>query len=128
MDTQTWVVAMALAICLLSPARAGVIFSQDFSSAPNGPVSTYVGDPPNAGQFNVISWSGDKTSGGINSGALFFTRQGNGGAYFVRDSNFSPTPNAIIYNFDLEVTGNSVAYTSAATWAVGSGFSTSGSL
>ena len=124
MKIQSWFLAVGGGIALISVARAGVIFSQDFSSAPNGPVSTYLGSPPNNTQFDTINWSGTGMSGGIVNGALQYTRSAGGFGWFARNTDFSPTPNAVIYSFDLGVTGNNFAQSSAATWQIGSGFST----
>ena len=114
MDSRTSLLILSVAFSLAFPAHAGVIFSQDFSSVPNGHASDYVGHPPNATQWDAISWR-DGTTGGIKDGVLWYNRNGAGAGWFARINNFAPTPNAMIYSFSLEVTGNSVAMNSAAT-------------
>jgi hypothetical protein len=101
-----------------------VIFSQDFSSS--SIVSDYVNAAPNSGQWNAISTSGGGTTVSINSGALQYARTTSAGS-FSRTTDFSPTPTAVVYKFDLSVSGNSVAQTSAAVWQIGSGFGTANS-
>lgn len=96
------------------------IFSQDFSSSTS--VLSYVSLIPGNGQFDAISTAGTSSSS-ITGGALRFTR-GSGNASFSRTANFSPTPTAIVYEFDLTVSGTPSGNTnSVAAFQVGSGYS-----
>lgn len=103
----------------------GQLLQQDFSSSTV--VSSYVSATPGNGQFDAISTSGAGTVVSINttgSNKLRFARSGaNAGAY-SRTTDFSPVPSSMMYRFDLTVSGNSVAQTTAAVWQVGSGFGT----
>ncbi|HMJ92051.1 MAG TPA: hypothetical protein VK530_19675 [Candidatus Acidoferrum sp.] len=115
--------AVALTIHLSAYAtRAAVIFSQDFSSAPNGPTTAYVSANPNSGQWDAIGTSGGGTTVSVVGGALTYTRSiGNSGSYTRTD--ISPAPLGLVYSFTLTVSGNAVAQTTAATWQVGEGYS-----
>lgn len=101
------------------------LFQQDFSSSTT--VSNYANaTTPTNGQFNAISTSGAGTVLSINttgSNKLRFARTGNAGA-FSRTTDFSPTPTSLLYRFDIAVSGNSSAQTTAATFQIGSGFGT----
>ena len=110
---------------LFSTLGRGQIFEQDFNSSTT--VSSYVSaTAPNSGQFNAISASGAGTVITINNGKLRFARTGNAGAY-TRTTDLTPTPQFMIYQFDLTVSNNSTALTNAAAWQIGSGFSTANS-
>ncbi|WP_445454032.1 T9SS sorting signal type C domain-containing protein [Flavobacterium sp. 25HG05S-40] len=104
------------------------LLQQDFSSSTT--VSSYVNaTTPTNGQFNAISTSGAGTVLSINtttSNKLRFARTANAGA-FSRTSDFSPTPGSMLYRFDIAVSGNSVAQTTAGTLQVGSGYGTANS-
>jgi hypothetical protein len=101
------------------------IFVQDFNSS--ALISDYVNAAsPNSGQFNFIGSSGAGTAVSINNGKLRFNRTANAGA-FSRSTDFSPVPAIISYQFDLDVSGNSSAQTTAAVFQVGSGFGSSNS-
>jgi hypothetical protein len=100
-----------------------VIFSQDFSSAPDGPVATYANaTTPDSGQWNTISTSGAGVAVSVSAGSLQFDRATANSGSFTRTTDFSPTPVLVVYKFDLSVSGNTVAQTSAAVWQMGSGF------
>jgi hypothetical protein len=101
---------------------AAVIFSQNFNSSST--VSDYVSATPGSGQFNAIGSSGAGTTVNIAAGALAYTRTGSSVGSFSRTSDFSTTPEAITYQFDMTVSGNSSATTTAAVFQVGSGFGT----
>src|SRR5690242_19097850 len=103
MRIQAGLLAVVVQCASAVAGRAGVIFSQDFSSAPNGPVSSYVATPANSQQFNTINWTG--LTGGIVNGALSYSRDGTGWGWFARTTDFTPVPNAMIYSFDLSVSG-----------------------
>jgi subtilisin-like proprotein convertase family protein len=95
------------------------IFSQDFSSSTLVP--SYVSVLPNSGQFDAITTAGT-SSVAITSGALAFTR-GNSNASFTRSTDFSPEPKAIVYRFNITVSGTPGGNTnSAAAFQAGSGF------
>jgi hypothetical protein len=105
-----------------STVRANIIFSQDFTSSAN--IADYANlANPNSGQWNAIS-------GGIITGdtpaarALAFTRGSSGSGMFTRSTDFSPTPQAMIYQFDVTLSAYTVAAKPAAVFQVGSGFST----
>lgn len=103
----------------------GQLLQQDFSSSST--VSTYVSSSsPTNGQFNAIGTSGSGTGISINGNALQYARTGNAGSY-SRTNDFSPTPTSLIYKFDLTVSGNTSALTTAATWQTGNGFGTTNS-
>jgi len=107
----TPVIVASAAITTIASDGA-VIFSQDFSA--NNTLATYVNaTTPSSGQFNAISSSGAGTVVSVTSGVLTFARTGNAGT-FSRTTDFSPTPTAIIYQFDLNISGNSTATTTAA--------------
>lgn len=114
-----WLTFLSLGVC-----KGALIFSQDFSSSST--VSDYVSATPNSGQWNAISTSGGGTTVSISGGALQYSRTANAGA-FSRTTDFTPTPIALIYRFDLAISGNTVAQTTAATWQVGTGFGTANS-
>ena len=100
-----------------------VIFTQNFSSSTT--LSTYINaSTPDSGQWNAIGTSGNGTIISTAANNLAFTRTSNVGS-FSRTTDFSPVPLAIIYKFNLSVSGNTAAQTTAAVWQVGSGFGTS---
>ena len=102
----------------------GQLFTQNFSASST--VSDYVNSSPNNGQFNAISSSGAGTVLSITSGKLRFARTNNAGSY-SRTTDFSGPPTSLIYKFDIQISGNSVAQTTAAVFQVGSGFGTGNS-
>ena len=121
----TWIAGTFVSVHCTGPAYASVIFSQDFSSSPNGPVSAYVNSAsPNSGQWNAVGSSGSGVTVAVANGSLQYTRATANVGSFSRTTDFSPAPDALIYKFDLTVSLNSVAQTSAAVWQVGSGFGT----
>ncbi|MGV9002402.1 hypothetical protein, partial [Flavobacterium sp.] len=97
------------------------LFRQDFNSSST--LTSYFGAPITNGKFDAITTSGSSTAT-INSNALQFVR-GSGITSFTRNTNFSPAPTAIIYQFDLTVNGADANSTQAATWQVGNNYSTS---
>ncbi len=116
-----------LTMILASMGVWAQLFQQNFSSSTV--VADYVNAAPSNGQFNAIGSSGAGTILSINttgSNKLRFARTGNAGSY-SRTTDFSPTPTSLMYRFDLTVSGNSVAQTTAAVWQVGSGFGTANS-
>lgn len=95
------------------------LFNQDFNSSST--LSNYISASPNNGQFNSITVSGTSTAT-IESNALRFTR-GNGTTSFTRSTNFSPSTNAIIYKFNLTVTGTPGSNAgNVARWQIGNGY------
>lgn len=116
--------ALVSLIVLFSAARAHavLIFSQDFNSS--AVVSDYVSLlTPNSGQFNAIGSSNGSGVVSITSNALSFARSASPNTMtYSRTTDFAPIPDAIIYQFDLSVSGNSVAQTTAAVFQVGSGY------
>jgi hypothetical protein len=105
----------------------GQLFQQDFSISTT--VSDYVNAAPTNGQFNAIGTSGAGTVLSINtagSNKLRFARTANAGSY-SRTTDFSPIPTSLMYRFDLTVSANSVAQTTAAVWQVGSAYGTANS-
>lgn len=118
---------LILAACLfvMGNTADAQLFQQDFSSSTT--VSNYTNASPTNGQFNGITTSGAGTVLSINttgSNKLRFARTGNAGAY-TRTTDFSPTPSSLMYRFDITMSGNSSATTTAATFQVGSGFTSS---
>lgn len=114
-------------LLMSSSLSFGQIFNQNFTSSTT--LSDYVSTTPNNGQFNAISTSGAGTVISINTtggNKLRFARTGNAGAY-SRTTDFSPVPTSMIYKFDLTVSGNNAAQTTAAVWQVGDGFGTANS-
>lgn len=106
----------------------GQLLQQDFSSSTT--VSSYVNATPSNGQFNSISTSGAGTVLSINttgSNKLRFARSGTNAGSYARTTDFSPTPVSLMYRFDLTVSANSSATTTAAMWQIGSGFGTANS-
>lgn len=102
----------------LSTAQT-TIFSQDFSSSASVP--SYVSPTPNSGQFDAIGSVGTSSTS-ITSGALRFTR-GSGNTSFTRSTNFSPVPTALVYKFDITVSGTpSTANNTVCRFQVGSSF------
>lgn len=114
-------------LLMSSSLSFGQIFNQNFTSSTT--LSDYVSTTPNNGQFNAISTSGAGTVISINTtggNKLRFARTGNAGTY-SRTTDFSPVPTSMIYKFDLTVSGNNAAQTTAAVWQVGDGFGTANS-
>jgi len=114
--------------CLFLMAAAALpaqLFQQDFSAS--GTLSDYISaSSPTAGQWNAISTSGAGTTVGIVGNALQFVRTSNLGS-FSRTTDFSGPPTSMICKFDLTVSGNSVATTTAAVWQMGTNFGTANS-
>ena len=127
MKTTFSILGASLILSCASVCQANVIFSQDFSSS--SIVSDYVNATPNSGQWNAISTSGAGTTVSIAGGSMQYTHNGVNAGSFTRNTDFSPTPPAMIYNFDLTVSGISTlsAVPTAATWGVGSGYGTQNS-
>ncbi len=111
-------------LILTSVLGWGQLLQQDFSSSTT--VSSYVSATPNSGQFDAIATSGGGMVLSINTGGsnnkLRFARATTNAGSFSRTTDFSPTPTSLIYKFDITVSGNSVAQTTAATFQVGSSF------
>jgi len=106
---------------------SGQLLQQDFSSSTT--VSTYANGTPSNGQWNAISTSGAGTVLSINTtgtNKMRFVRTGNAGA-MSRTADFSPTPGTLMYQFDVALSGNTAATTSAAVWQVGSSYGTANS-
>ncbi|HKP86533.1 MAG TPA: signal peptidase I [Blastocatellia bacterium] len=105
----------------VAPVRAqSLLFQQDFSSS--NTVGSYVSATPNNGQFNQITSQG-ASNVAITGGALTFTR-GNQNASFSRSTDFTPTPQVLVYQVDITVSGNTAVQLTAALFRVGSGFGT----
>lgn len=115
-------------ILFTANAGWGQFFQQDFGSSAT--VSSYVGAPPSNGQFDAITTSGAGTVVSINttgSNKLRYARAGANAGIYVRTTDFSPSPSVLVYKFDLTVSGNTAAQTTAAVWQAGSGFGTANS-
>jgi len=114
-------------LCLVSAPLAGIhaqiLLDQNFSSSTT--LSSYISATPDSGQWNAISTSGAGVTVSTAANNLSFTRAAANVGSFSRTTDFSPVPATMIYRFDLSVSGNSAAQTSAAVWQVGSGFGTS---
>jgi hypothetical protein len=104
------------------PSKATVLFSQDFNSSSS--ISSYIGSGP--GQWNAFA--GSYVSVGIVNSALSYTRGSSGSGSFSRTTPLNPPPEAIMYKFILNVTGNSATTANAAIWQVGSGFGTASAI
>ncbi|MFN8274465.1 MAG: T9SS type A sorting domain-containing protein [Flavobacteriaceae bacterium] len=111
---------LLMTLMCFSSGQAQTLFSQDFSSSTS--LSSYINSSaPDAGQFNAITTAGTSTAT-ITSGALRFTR-GNSTTSFTRSTNFSTTPTALVYEFDLTVSGTPGGNTpTTARWQIGSGY------
>ncbi|TSA34840.1 MAG: PEP-CTERM sorting domain-containing protein [Verrucomicrobiaceae bacterium] len=116
---------IGLATASLAGVQAQVLLNQDFASSTS--LSSYISATPDSGQWNAISTSGAGVTISTAANNLSFTRATANTGTFSRTSDFSPTPTTMIYRFDLSVSGNSAAQTSAAVWQVGSGFGTANS-
>lgn len=118
-------VATFLAI-LLPQVITAQLFQQTFGSSTT--VSDYVNATPSNGQWNAIATSGVNVVISINTGGsnnkLRYARTGGNSGNYARTANFSPTPGTLMYRFDLTLSGNSAATTTAALLQLGSGFST----
>lgn len=116
-------------VLIASGSARAQLFQQNFESSTS--LATYQSATPNNGQFNTISTSGAGTTVSINTvsgnNVLEYTRTGANAGSFSRTTDFSPVPTTLKYQFDLTVTGNTVATTSAAVFQVGSGFGTANS-
>lgn len=117
---STTLAVMAIFGLAAVSSHAAVIFSQDFSA--NNTLATYISATPNSGQLNAIGTSGSGVTVGVSSGVLAYARTTTNVGSFSRSTDFSPAPNGISYKFDLTVSGNSTAQTTAAVFQVGSGF------
>ena len=105
-----------------APAHAQ-LFQQDFSSSST--LSTYINaSTPTTGQWNAIGISASGPTVGIVGNALQLTRNGSRTAGFARTTDFAPIPTSMLYQVDVTVSGNSSATTAAATFQLGSGFTT----
>ena len=113
------ILCMAM-IALSSDIANGQLFTQDFSSSTN--VNDYVSASPDNTQFTYIASSGPGFSFSINSGTLEMVRTANAG-YINRSADFSPTPDIIKVQFDLEVPAVTASALSAAILRFGQGYS-----
>ena len=95
-------------------------FSQDFSAS--SVVADYVSIAPSSGQFNAIGTTGSLMAISVTDGKLQFSRTGSNAGSFSRTSDFAPIPTTLKYSFELSVSGNTAAQTTAAQLQVGSGF------
>lgn len=119
-----WLILLFFAFGISAEAQ---LLEQTFSASST--VSAYASATPGNGQMDAITTSGAGMVLSINttgSNKLRFARTGNAGA-FSRITDFSPVPSTLMYRFDLAVSGNSVAQTTAAAFQVGSGFGTANS-
>jgi hypothetical protein len=109
----------------LAASASAQLFQQDFSSSTT--LADYISATPNTGQWNAIGTSGAQVTVSAANNNLRFTRgTGNAGS-FSRTTDFPGPPAALIVQFDLSVSGNSAAQTTAAIWQMGSGFGTANS-
>ncbi len=105
-------------------SNAQYLFLQDFNSSSS--ITDYVhATLPDNTRFNSIGSSGPGTVASITNSKLRFNRTGANIGSFSRTTDFSPVPAVMQYQFDLEVSGNSTAQTTAAVFQAGSGFGTS---
>lgn len=113
---------IGLAAATLAGVQGQMIFNQNFSSATA--LASYISPTPDSGQWNAIGTSGAGVTVSVAANNLAFTRAAANVGSFSRTSDFSPAPGTMIYRFDLSVSGNTSAATSAAIWQLGSGFGT----
>ena len=113
---------IALMVIPLGGLQGQVLFEQNFSGSTV--LSSYISATPDSGQWNAIGTSGAGVSISVASNNLAFTRSAVNAGSFSRTTDFSPTPDTMIYRFDLSVSGNTSAMTSVAVWQLGSGFGT----
>lgn len=99
------------------------LFSQNFNGTTD--YNTLVSSTPSSSQFNAIGTAGAATTVSIDNSTLKYVRTtaSTASGSFTRSANFSPTPEIIIYKFDIQITGNTSSQTSAAVFQVGTGFS-----
>ncbi len=116
---------IGLAAVSLAGVNAQILLDQNFSSSTT--LSSYISATPDSGQWNAISTSGAGVTISTAANNLSFTRAAANAGSFSRTTDFSPVPATMIYRFDLSVSGNSAAQTTAAVWQVGSGFGTTNS-
>lgn len=124
--TTSFKIVLFLGLFLMAGHSWGQLFQQNFNSSTT--VADYVNaTSPANGQFNVIT-SGTTNVATINSGTLRYIKSGSTSSDYRRTTDFSPTPSAIMYRFDLTLTGNTIAQsgaTNSPVWQVGSSFSNS---
>ena len=129
MKTQCWILIVQGLLTVNSSVHGNVVFSQDFSTNPNGPVSSYVSATPDGTKWNAVTGSGSGTSVGVANGTLNLIRGSSGTASYSRTSDFNPAPDGVIFKFDLGLSSTTVrATTAAAVWQIGAGFSESNRL
>jgi hypothetical protein len=120
---------MIFGLLVVSMTGHAQLFQQDFTSSTT--VANYANaTTPSNGQFNAISTSGAGVTYTINtttSNKLRITRGSANAGAISRTTDFSPTPASMLCRFDLTVSGNSAATTSAVVFGVGSGFTTNNS-
>jgi len=107
-----------------------IVFSQDFSTFPNGPVANYISATPNStpnGQWNAITATSPKTVA-ISSGTMVFGSPNTTASTssFSRTTDLAGPPTSLQYKFTINVSGIDSAnnHDSAAVLQIGSGFST----
>ncbi|MCX6938734.1 MAG: hypothetical protein NTU80_12745 [Verrucomicrobia bacterium] len=108
-----------------STALSQTLFNQAFNSSST--LADYINAAtPSNGQFNAITSVANNTAS-ISSGALVYAKNSSSSAGFSRTTDFSPTPSALLLQFDLSISGNSTEQSSSSEVViqVGSGFSTS---
>ncbi len=111
-----------MVISTATKINAQTIFSQSFGTTT---LSDYISaSTPTSSQWNAIGTSGAGVTISVAANNLSFTRSTANVGSFSRTTDFSPTPDAIKYVFDLTISGNTAAQTTAAVWQVGSGFGT----
>ena len=116
---------IGLAAATLAGVQGQVLFDQNFSSATA--LGSYISATPDSGQWNAIGTSGAGVTVSVAANNLAFTRAAANTGSFSRTADFTPPPTTMIYRFDLSVSGNTLAATSAAVWQLGSGFGTANS-
>lgn len=111
-------------LLMLTEVSWGQLLQQNFTSSTT--LSTYINaTTPNNGQFTQItSTTGSSVSATGNR--LNFTRSSGGSSNFVRSVGFSPSPQAIMIKFDVQVSGNSAASASQGVLYIGTTTGTSG--
>ncbi|MFO1500671.1 MAG: hypothetical protein U1G07_20185 [Verrucomicrobiota bacterium] len=123
MKYHGWILTITGILAGHQSVLGNIIFSQDFSSFPNGPIAQYVSATPTSGQWNTLSASGSGTSITVANGGLTVTRGTSGGSGFSRTTDFTPTPESLMFKFSFSLNQSTAPADTAAVWQVGSGFS-----
>ncbi|MDA0987298.1 MAG: T9SS type A sorting domain-containing protein [Bacteroidetes bacterium] len=101
-------------------------FVQNFNSSTS--LSDYFNSTPITNQFDKIDATGDGVIVSVANNNLSFTRATTNTGLFSRVTDFNPSPTGITIKFDLTISGNTTAQTSAAIFYIGSGFTSTSTV